>query len=803
MELALSPCRYAWKRHLEAPFQSAPSTPQSICMGDRMSNRNWNFAFPPFRRLHDLSIACWIFFVCAMLFISQTPSLMAKQTSSTDWTHWRGPSMDGMSTETNLPDSWSLEGENLIWKKEQFASRSSPVVMNGRIYLVCRAFPETTREGEKTICVDAVTGELIWESIHNVYLSDAPAERVGWSSVVGDPETDRVYVLGLGCVFQCLDGKTGAIVWQHSMSEEYGMLSTYGGRTNFPVVFEDNVIISGVMTGWGENAIPAHRYVAFDKNTGAAVWLTSTKPRPEDTTYSSPVFATFNGQVAMVVGAGDGAIYAFQPRTGKVIWKYQASTRGINTSPLVDSEGIVYCGHGEQNFTDTTSLGAIFAFDGKREGEITDKDLLWKVKRKTIGKSSPLKFEDRVYFVEDAAALMMFEASTGKLIKMLDPETGKMVGQKKLGRSMFGSLVGGDGKIYAAESTGKFYTLKPSQSGIEIINMVQMPEGEEIFGSPTVSGGRIYLATTNALYCIGKPDAKPSGVPPREVFKEAPIGDETTVASIQLAPVELILLPGQKATYQVRAYNKRGQYLKLVKDAEISVQGGGTMGADLVYTAPSEEAISAVILTAKVGEMTSQARVRVVPRLPWKFDFNDGKVPPVWIGADLRHKAIDFEGEKVLVKVSTVPKGMRSQSWMGWPSFHDYTVKADFYATERNEKLPDMGLINQRYTLDLQGSKRLQMRSWNPRLELRFAKTMDFDWQANQWYTIKFESRNHEGGVTLRGKVWRRDDAEPTEWTMEATDGTPNSIGSPGMFGNATDSEFYIDNVEVVENPKS
>ncbi len=243
-----------------------------------------------------------------------------------DWPHWRGPHNNGHSSETGLPDSWSPKGENLLWRKEEFATRSSPIVMNDRVYVVCRAFPETTQEGEKTVCIDAKTGELIWESIHNVYLSDAPAERVGWSSVVGDPESDTVYVLGLGCVFQCLDGKTGKTIWEHSMSEEYGMLSTYGGRTNFPVVFEDLVIISGVMTGWGETAVPAHRFVAFNKKTGVAQWLKSTQPKPKDTTYSTPVFTTFKGQAAMVFAAGDGAVYAFQPRTGKQIWMYQAST---------------------------------------------------------------------------------------------------------------------------------------------------------------------------------------------------------------------------------------------------------------------------------------------------------------------------------------------------------------------------------------------------------------------------------------------------------------------------------------------
>ena len=136
-------------------------------------------------------------------------SVLCATVQAEDWAHWRGPNNNGQSAETGLPDKWSPKGENLLWHKAEYASRSTPVVMNDRVYVVCRAFPETNKEGEKTVCVDAKTGNLLWESVHNIYLSDAPAERVGWSSVVADPETDTVFVLGLGCVFQCLDGKTG------------------------------------------------------------------------------------------------------------------------------------------------------------------------------------------------------------------------------------------------------------------------------------------------------------------------------------------------------------------------------------------------------------------------------------------------------------------------------------------------------------------------------------------------------------------------------------------------------------------
>ncbi len=268
---------------------------------------------------------------------------------------------------------------------------------------------------------------------------------------------------------------------------------------------------------------------------------------------------------------------------------------------------------------------------------------------------------------------------------------------------------------------------------------------------------------------------------------ESPVEEDQDVAHIQLAPVELIRKPGQRTQFQVRAYNKKGQYLKLIDDASFSIDGVGSVDENEVYTSPDDAAASGVLVTAKHGELSSTARIRIIPPLPWKFDFNDKKVPATWIGASYRHVPKDVDGESVIAKISTIPKGTRSQSWMGWTNLENYTVQADFYASdvkgkETTDRLPDMGMIAQRYTLDMQGVQRLQIRSWTSRLELRFAKTIDFAWQPKTWYTMKFRAENVADGVTLRGKVWKRGEEEPADWMIEATDKTPNRTGSPGLF---------------------
>ncbi len=52
----------------------------------------------------------------------------------------------------------------------------------------------------------------------------------------------------------------------------------------------------------------------------------------------------------------------------------------------------------------------------------------------------------------------------------------------------------------------------------------------------------------------------------------------------------------------------------------------------------------------------------------------------------------------------------------------------------------------------------------------------------------------------LRGKVWPRGESEPQKWTIEAVDDVPNLQGSPGLFGQSTVAEIYIDNVIVTPN---
>jgi len=728
------------------------------------------------------------------------PSLAA---DAMDWPSWRGPEQNGISRETGLPAEWDLDGTNLLWKSEKLATRSTPIVMNGKLYTLARSEPETHKEGEKVICADAKTGEILWENKFNVFLSDVPAERVAWGVCAGDPETGNVYAMGVNGYFQCLDGNTGKTLWQHSLNEEFGLLSTYGGRTNVAVVYEDLVIISAVMTNWGELSVPAHRFIAFDKKTGQVVWFNGTSLRPDDTTYSTPMTAVIGGQAAMVFGSGDGRVWQFQPRTGKPVWNAQLSLRGLNVSPLVVGD-TVYMGQSEEN-PDDSSMGAVAAFNAAgAKGVVATTAALWRNKKQMVGKSSPLLIGDRLYAFDD-----------GNILYILDAKTGDSIGRplKLTGSIMRASPLYADGKIYAC-TTNAFHCIEPTKTGAKIIHRLRFPNGEEIHGSMIASHGRLYLPTINAMYCIGLKDAQPVATERPAPAAEAPISD-TKPAHVQIVPAESLIRPGEKIAYSVRVYNAAGQRLPAPKDVKFAVTSGGEIDAAGNFTAASEPKHIGAYVTAEVGELKGTSRLRIVPPLPWKFDFDavpldtpnpvtgvlEGEPPITWIGVRYRHKVRDVKGNLAMVKVTTIPKGTRSQSWMGHTDLHDYTVQAEVSGATKNGKMADAGVIAQRYTLDLMGNaQQLQIRSWTALLDHRFAVTVPFAWTPNTTYVLKFRAETSGEKAILKGKCWKKGEAEPADWMISGTDEVGNLTGSPGLFGNANDAEITYDEITVTPN---
>ena len=161
--------------------------------------------------------------------------------SASDWPEWRGPARDGHSLETNLPAKWSPRGENLAWRIP-IGSRSSPVAFGNRLYLNSPAGTLDTTQ-ERLVAIDAETGKVVWEKRFSLYLSDVPQHRASWASPAVDPETGNIYMFTVAAQLVCV-APDGTVLWDRSLPDEYGAVTTHGGRTTSPIVEGDKVILN-------------------------------------------------------------------------------------------------------------------------------------------------------------------------------------------------------------------------------------------------------------------------------------------------------------------------------------------------------------------------------------------------------------------------------------------------------------------------------------------------------------------------------------------------------------------------------
>lgn len=710
-----------------------------------------------------------------------------------DWTEFRGPTRDGISSEKNLPVKWSPAGENLAWKAP-YGGRSTPVVFGDRVYLQNPVGVAPAMQ-ERLMCLDANTGKVLWEHRYNIYLSDAPPHRIAWGSPAVDAETGNVYALSSGGELMAYS-RDGKPLWDRSLAEEVGFLTTHGGRISSPIIDGDLVIINGITFSWGSQGRGQHRLMGFNKKTGECYWSTNFTGRPYDTSYAPPYIADVSGTRLLIIGGSDGFVYALKPQTGEFVWKIEVSKRGLNTGVLV-KDNIAFISHSEENLA-SSEMGMLIALDATAKGEVKLEQTKYSVPGWQGGFSSPVIDGDIFYQVDNGANLGAFDLKTGKQIWL-----------QNLGTIQKASLVMGDGKLYVGTENGKFFILKPSATGCEILDSDQLgteEKPEAVLASAAISDGRVFVTSDTATYCIGKKNiSKP------EIVRKG-VTTDSNVSYVQVVPTELILKPNDKVKFRARLFNKDGYFIREDK-ATFALDGlKGTLLENGEFTAPPDDVPQGGQVKATVNGVEGIARVRVLPANPSAYNENFDSVavdaiPTFWANGTLKFGVRELNGNKVLAKLTTGSSLLtRSRLFIGPDIFSNYTTESDVYATEKRRQMGDAGVIAQRYMLLLFGNaQKLEITPWQPETfspqgESPQTFSVPFEWKKDTWYRMKLQVENlPDGKVRARGKVWPTSEKEPDKWNIERVDNIGNRRGSPGLFGNAF-SEVYFDNIKVYSN---
>ncbi len=400
--------------------------------------------------------------------------LSASALSAHDWPEFRGATGQGNSPAKDVPIRWSAT-ENVAWKTViPGGGWSSPVLVNDRLYLTTASSSEGAKDLRlSALCLDARDGRILWRtevftprdgsSLHrkNGYASPTPLVRDG-----------RLYVhfghLGTACL-----GLDGQVIWRQT-SIRYPSVHGNGGS---PVIAGDRLIFS---CDGSTNAM----VVALDRNTGEVRWKT---PRGNDSlpkkfSFSTPLLITHGGREELI-SPGAGGTYAYDPNTGRLLWKVSTGA-GFSVVPRpVFAHGLLFVN------TDY-DFPKLFAIRPGGEGDVTATHLAWQTGRGAPSTPSALVVGSELYFVSDAG-----------IATCTDAVTGKVHWNERLGGGFSASPVFADGRVYFQNEEGIGYVVKAGRT-FELLSRNDL--GERTLSSYAVDDGSLFIRGAEHLFRIGR-----------------------------------------------------------------------------------------------------------------------------------------------------------------------------------------------------------------------------------------------------------------------------------------------------------
>ncbi len=718
------------------------------------------------------------------------------------WLSWRGPLQTGVSLEKNLPDDLELDGESHKWSYP-VKGGGAPVIADGRVYLFgYHEENEGTLVEETLLCLDAETGEKIWEYRSRDFLSDNIYNRYGIGSPCVDPETGNVYFMATSGLALAFD-RDGNKLWERSMLEEFWRLTFPNGRTGGPVIDGDFVVFRGIVANWGETGPPGDRFYGFEKESGKLAWFSSPDVRPVDSSNSSPFFGDLDGRRVFYAGTGSGSIICSNARTGEPVWRATISQGGVNASLLLYGEDKLIAIHGKEN-VDSTTKGRMVCFNipteypqGEKPIILTDEDEVWRNDGLVAFSSSPVLHDGKVYTT----------VATGSLV-CVDADSGETLWEVKLGPDqLHASPLYADGKIYVPMFDGKVFVIKPHEDRGEIVSEAEM--GANILAAPSVYAGKVFIQTKEALHCFSEGKGKYVGVKtPKTRVKDK------TIAALQIVPAEFAITPGESVDLTVWGLNEVGQRIRKLNNATWQVQRlNGSVEAGGTFQAGLDARRGAGYLTAAVGDLEGRARGRITAGAGYSEDFEGFTLsntnhlgesvafpPGDWLGARVKWSVIEREGEKVVTNVLDSVIKQRTMNFVGHHDLSNYTFSADVLTDGNRRIKSSVGLVNQRYLIALVGNWRiLEVTSNHDRLKV----SVPFDFKANTWYRLVTKVReNGDGTGVVMAKAWPKTEAEPEEWTIEVPVDRLHPKGAPAIYALSPQAKkrVFIDNLEIVSN---
>ena len=442
-------------------------------------------------------------------------------------------------TAKGLPAEWDVEtGKNVKWSQPVGSqSYAGPVVHGGKVFVGTNneglRNPKLTQDRGVVMAFDEKTGEFLWQITHTKLpeskLHDWPLQGVCSTPAV---EGDRLYYVSNRAQVVAVDTEgfrdgendgpytdetetseiDGDIVWIYDLMGELDVFP-HNLAAGSPLIVGDLIYAS---TGHGVDEahinvpIPyGASLVAIDKKTGELAWDDATPGEQVlHGTWSNPSYAVIGGRPQVVFPAGDGWVYSFEPKTGKILWKFDANPKdsvwklgGAGTRNNIIGMGViyddkVYVGVG-QDPEHGEAPGHFYAIDATLSGDVTEKGRVWnrsgKEFRRTISSAA---IKDDIVYISDLTGFLY----------ALDAQTGEHYWTYDTFAAVWGSPFVADGKVYLADEDGDVVVIREGkgEGGEPVLLAEDQNLGAATYTTAVAHDGTLFLLSRNRLFALAE-----------------------------------------------------------------------------------------------------------------------------------------------------------------------------------------------------------------------------------------------------------------------------------------------------------
>jgi outer membrane protein assembly factor BamB len=384
------------------------------------------------------------------------------------WTQWGGPHRNFQTESAGLRDTWPASGPPVVWKRALGEGYSSPSVEGAVLYTMYGKPRE-----EVVLAASAETGKTLWEySNPMTFQSDAPNQGNGPYAtplVVGD----RVFTTGVAGRLQCLDKKTGKLLWAQELWKDHRGTRLMYGYASSSIAFRDMIIVP---VGGSGKAL-----MAFRQADGKVAWSRN----DFGNVYSSPVLINLAG-LEQLVSILDGAVLAVNPHNGDPLWQvpFKANYSIAVATPL--------WGAGNLLFVSSEYDAGSKVIELQRNGQQTKATELWSSPRLRLHHGNAMRIDDTIYF-----------SSGGKgsqaILSAVDVRTGKIFWQQRSVEKA--TFVWADRKLITLDQDGNLMIAHPSPEGFKITARAALLSHLS-WTPPVLVGTRLYIRDRRDMMAV-------------------------------------------------------------------------------------------------------------------------------------------------------------------------------------------------------------------------------------------------------------------------------------------------------------